>query len=71
MGPTKNDVVLDLCAAPGSKSTQLAEMMEYQGTLYSNEPSLNRIKALVHNLDKMNAVNMSVIKEKGELQGCL
>lgn len=65
--PTKDDVVLDLCAAPGSKSTQLAEMMEYQGTLYSNEPNLNRIKALVHNLDKMNTLNMSVIKDKGEL----
>lgn len=67
LNPTKDDVVLDLCAAPGSKSTQLAEMMEYQGTLYSNEPNLNRIKALVHNLDKMNAINMSVIKDKGEL----
>jgi 16S rRNA (cytosine1407-C5)-methyltransferase len=67
LNPTKEDTVLDLCAAPGSKSTQLAELMEYKGTLYSNEPSLNRIKALVHNLDKMNAVNISVIKEKGEL----
>ena len=67
LSPTKDDVVLDLCAAPGSKSTQLAEMMDYKGTLYSNEPNLNRIKALVHNLDKMNTLNMSVIKDKGEL----
>lgn len=67
LNPTKDDVVMDLCAAPGSKSTQLAEMMEYEGTLYANEPSLNRIKSLVHNLDKMNALNMSIIKEKGEL----
>lgn len=67
LNPTKDDVVLDLCAAPGSKSTQLAEMMAYQGTLYSNEPNLSRVKALVHNLDKMNTVNMSVIKEKGEV----
>ncbi|MCB0730450.1 MAG: NOL1/NOP2/sun family putative RNA methylase [Ignavibacteriae bacterium] len=67
LNPTSEDVVLDLCAAPGSKSTQLAELMEYEGTLYSNEPNLSRVKALVHNLDKMNTVNMSVIKEKGEL----
>lgn len=67
LNPTKDDVVMDLCAAPGSKTTQLAEMMKYDGTLYSNEPSLNRIKALVHNIDKMNALNISVIKDKGEL----
>lgn len=67
LNPTSNDTVLDLCAAPGSKSTELAELMEFGGTLYSNEPNLNRIKALVHNLDKMNSLNMSVIKGKGEL----
>jgi 16S rRNA (cytosine1407-C5)-methyltransferase len=67
LNPTKDDIVLDLCAAPGSKSTQLAELMDYKGTLYSNEPNLSRVKALVHNLDKMNTVNMSVIKEKGEV----
>ena len=57
LNPTEKDVVMDLCAAPGSKSTQLAELMKYQGTLYANEPNLNRIKALVHNLDKMNILN--------------
>ncbi|MFZ1290023.1 MAG: hypothetical protein WAR79_08030, partial [Melioribacteraceae bacterium] len=67
LNPNETDVVLDLCAAPGSKSTQLAEIMNYKGTLFSNEPNLNRIKALIHNLDKMNIINMSVIKDKGEL----
>ncbi len=67
LNPDENDRVMDLCAAPGSKSTQLSELMNYRGTLYSNEPNLNRVKALVHNLDKMNAINMSVIKDKGEL----
>lgn len=65
--PNPNDTVLDLCAAPGSKSTQLAELMNFKGTLISNEPNLNRVKALVHNLDKMNALNIRVVKEKGEL----
>lgn len=67
LNPGEKDIVLDLCAAPGSKSTQLAEIMNYKGTLFSNEPNLNRIKALIHNLDKMNIINMSVIKDKGEL----
>ena len=42
-------------------------MMNFEGILIANEPNLNRIKALVHNLDKMNAINMWVIKEKGQL----
>ena len=67
LSPTKQDNVLDLCAAPGSKSTQIAQLMDYRGTLYSNEPNQNRIKALVHNLDKSNAVNMHVLRSKGEL----
>ena len=67
LSPTKEDRVLDLCAAPGSKSTQIAELMEYEGTLCSNEPNQKRIKALVHNMDKSNAVNMCVIMTKGEL----
>ena len=67
LNPTEKDIVMDLCSAPGSKSTQISELMNYKGTLYSNEPNLSRVKALVHNLDKMNSVNMGVIKYNGEL----
>lgn len=65
--PTENEKVLDLAAAPGSKTTQLAEMMNNRGTLYANEPNVNRLKGLVFNLDKLNFVNIGVIKFKGEL----
>lgn len=65
--PTKEDVVLDLCSAPGSKSSQLAEMMENKGTLYLNESNLNRIQILISNFDKLNFVNFGAIKYKGEL----
>ncbi len=67
LNPSPYDVVMDLCAAPGSKSTQLSDLMNKKGTLYVNEPNLNRVKALVHNIDKMNAVNTGVLKYKGEL----
>ena len=67
LNPNERDIVMDLCAAPGSKSTQLAKLMNNKGTLYSNEPNLNRVKALVHNLDKMNSVNMGVLKQRGEI----
>ena len=66
LNPEPNDVVLDLCAAPGSKTTELAEIMENRGTLVSNEIQLDRVKMLVYNLDRMNIVNTGVIHTKGE-----
>lgn len=65
--PNSEDKVLDLCAAPGSKTTQLNEMMNNRGTLYANEVSVPRLRGLVHNLDKINSVNSGVLNFKGEL----
>jgi len=67
LNPSENDKVLDLCSAPGSKTTQMAEMMNNRGTLIANESSPSRIKSLVHNLEKLSIVNCGVIQSKGEL----
>lgn len=67
LNPNENDVVLDLCAAPGSKTTQLAELMNNRGTLIANEISVDRLKSLVFNVDKMNLVNVGILHGKGEL----
>lgn len=65
--PSANDRVMDLCAAPGSKSTQLAEMMNNNGTLIVNEIQLSRVKTLVYNLDRLNIINAGVLNFKGEI----
>ncbi len=67
LNPNANDRVLDLCAAPGSKTTQLAEIMNNKGTLVANEIAMDRLKSLVFNIDKMNLVNVGVMHGKGEL----
>lgn len=60
------DRVLDLCAAPGGKSTQIAGKLQGKGLLVSNDISISRTKALVKNLDMTGAANVVVTCEKPE-----
>ncbi|MCX6152060.1 MAG: RsmB/NOP family class I SAM-dependent RNA methyltransferase [Ignavibacteriales bacterium] len=66
LSPNENDIVLDLCSAPGSKTTEIADLMNNKGTIISNEPNLDRIKMLIHNIDKMSLINIGVIQFRGE-----
>lgn len=52
--------VLDACAAPGSKTTQLAALMENRGMLVANDNNYGRIKALTGNLERAGATNTMV-----------
>lgn len=64
--PSQNDLVLDLCSAPGSKTTELGEIMKNQGTIIANEIQIDRIKGLVFNIERMNQMNVGVVHSKGE-----
>ncbi|MBQ1901106.1 MAG: RsmB/NOP family class I SAM-dependent RNA methyltransferase [Lachnospiraceae bacterium] len=52
--------VLDLCAAPGGKSTQLAAKLMGKGMLISNEPMPNRAKILSENVERLGFPNVVV-----------
>jgi len=60
-------IVLDLCASPGSKSTQIAQLMENRGILVSNDVSSSRIKPLVANLQRCGVINVIVTQSDGRL----
>ena len=53
--------VLDLCAAPGGKSTQIASAMRCEGLLVCNEPEPARAKVLAANLERMGVQNACVV----------
>lgn len=55
--------VLDLCAAPGGKSTQLAAKLQGQGLLISNEIHPARCKILSQNIERMGIRNAVVTNE--------
>ncbi|MGB3341014.1 MAG: 16S rRNA (cytosine(967)-C(5))-methyltransferase RsmB [bacterium] len=53
MAPQPGDKVVDLCAAPGSKTTYMAEMMINQGMILAIEISEVRMKMVVENADRL------------------
>ena len=63
--PKAGEIFLDLCASPGSKTTQAAAMMKNKGTIIANEISLERIKILNSNLEKCGVMNTIVVHKDG------
>lgn len=59
--PKPNEKVLDLCACPGGKATQMAAMMENKGVLVVNEYIKKRVTPLISNIERLGVRNSIVI----------
>lgn len=69
LAPEPGDRVLDLCAAPGGKSTQLAAMLQGRGLLLCNEIHPARAGILSENIERMGIRNACVTNETPERLG--
>jgi NOL1/NOP2/sun family putative RNA methylase len=67
--PQADELFLDLCASPGSKTTQAAALMNNQGTIVANEVNLGRIRILNSNLEK-SGVSNTIVTRKDGVQFC-
>ena len=63
LAPKPGMRVLDLCAAPGGKSTQLATYLGDRGLLVSNEINTQRSRILSQNIERMGIKNAIVTNE--------
>ena len=59
----KNDIVLDMCAAPGGKSTELGAKLNRTGLLVTNDISNSRAKALLKNVEVFGIPNLCLLNE--------
>ena len=64
--PGPEDFVLDLCAAPGSKTGHMAQMMENRGMIVANDPSPKRHSPLQNNLRRLGVANAVVSGYAGQ-----
>lgn len=63
LNPRPGDIVLDVCAAPGGKTTQIAAALRGAGAVFANDKSLSRVGALTKNVDLSGAKNVCVLNE--------
>lgn len=65
LNPRKGEKILDMCAAPGGKTTQIASRIENKGTIVANDDSSQRLKSLHANLYRTGSASCSVTNYDG------
>ncbi len=66
LNPQPNEKVLDITAAPGSKTTQMAALMQNTGEITANDLSRKRLYRLNANLAHLGVTNTKVLNLPGE-----
>ncbi|MEM4616353.1 MAG: NOL1/NOP2/sun family putative RNA methylase [Archaeoglobaceae archaeon] len=65
LDPKPDDLVVDLSASPGGKTTFLAMLMKNRGVILAVEPQKERLQALIDNVNRMGAMNVAILNMDG------
>ncbi len=60
------ELVLDMCASPGGKTTQMAEIMQNRGKIVAADVRDDRIAILKRNVARMGVTNCEIVKRPGQ-----
>ena len=66
LAPQPDELVCDLCAAPGSKTSHMAQLMRNQGVIVANEPAHERLFMLDYNLKHLGISNVVTTRYAGQ-----
>lgn len=69
LDPKPCELVLDMAAAPGAKTGQIAQYMENEGCVIANDPKISRANILIANLNKMGVLIAKVTTRDGAYFG--
>ena len=62
LSPRKEEIVLDMTASPGGKTTHLSQIMENKGVIFASDVDKRRMKALIYNTTRMGVENMIAVR---------
>lgn len=61
LNPKEDDIVLDMCAAPGGKMVQASFLMNNKGLILANDISKSRLNAVIENVERLGIGNVIII----------
>ncbi|MBI4641527.1 MAG: RsmB/NOP family class I SAM-dependent RNA methyltransferase [Candidatus Tectomicrobia bacterium] len=66
LDPQPGERILDLCAAPGGKTSHIAQLMENRGFIVANDFETRRLRALQSNLERLGVLNVVTTHYQGQ-----